>query len=299
ASYFFGCLMSVKPKQNIPRLIAVIFISLVAWIIFSTAMPSVNALTIIRKYIPPGEQFEFDGIRVTAGHAPKNTVGAGNLVEVFDAAADSWERAIKDEHTVTIQFGWSPIPVGNGVHNVRFQTGIPNRVTEAIVYVDNDGSTRWFLDPTPQEHSEYQTVIECFVALGGGPVNSGYVLSGHSASAQALDLLTIAKHEIGHSIALSTWNYLWVTKQADRGILVNPPRPFSGSLIPVNSGGHLRLLGALMDSSLLPGQRKHISVVDVLAIAEVGEFIDLNLDPETNPIANSDLDKEKARPGCG
>jgi hypothetical protein len=255
-------------------------------------------MTIIRKHIPSGEQFEFDGILVTAGPAPQNIVGAGHLVEVFNAAADSWERAIGDDHIVTIQFGWSPIPVGNAVHNVRFQSGIPNRVTEAIVYFDNDGSTRWFLDPTPQEHSEYPTVIECSAALGGGRVNSGYVLSD-SSSAQALDLLTIAKHEIGHSIALSTWNYLWVTKRADRGILVNPPRPFSGTLIPVNSGGHIRLLGALMDSSLFPAQRKLISVVDVLAIAEMGEFIDLTLDPEVTPTANSDQDKEKSRPGCG
>ena len=66
------------------------------------------ALTIIRQHIPSGQSFEFDGLQVTAGSAPTNTIGEGNLSEVFQAAADSWEQAIQDDHTVTIQFGWSP-----------------------------------------------------------------------------------------------------------------------------------------------------------------------------------------------
>jgi hypothetical protein len=291
--------MSVKPKQILFPLEPTIFFALVSWIIFSIGTPSVTAMVVIRKYIPPGEQFEFDGIQVIAGQAPSSIAGGGNLVDLFNAAASSWEQAIRDDHKVTIQFGWSPIPIAQGVHNVRFQTGIPNRVTEAIVYFDNDGSTRWFLDPTPQEHSEYSTMIECFVDLGGGRLNSGYVLSGNGASSQALDLLTIAKHEIGHSIALSPWNYMWVMKQAEQGIHVNSPRPFPGTLIPINRGGHLRLLGALMDSSLLPGQRKLISVVDVLAIAELGEFVDVNLHPDNYPDHSSDQDQENSSPGCG
>jgi hypothetical protein len=35
-----------------------------------------------------------------------------------------------------------------------------------------------------------------------------------------------------------------------------------------------------MDRSLLPGQRKLISVIDLLVIAEMGEFSDLNLNPD-------------------
>jgi hypothetical protein len=239
-----------------------------------------TALTIIREYIPPGEPFEFNGLQVKAGKPPMNTVGGGNLVETFNAAADSWERVIQDDHIVTIQFGWSSIPLGGGVHNVRVQRGTPNRVIKAIVYFDNDGSTVWFLDPTPDEHGEFSTVVECYTDLGGGRLNSGRILSGEIGSAQALDFLTIAKHEIGHSLGFSAWNYEWVSKNADQGIHVNPPRPFPGSVIPVDTEAHLGLHGALMDRSLLPGQRKLISVVDLMAIAEMGEFIDLNINPE-------------------
>jgi hypothetical protein len=242
--------------------------------------PSAMALTIIRQHIPPGEPFEFDGLHIKAGLASNNSIGEGSLIEVFHAAADIWEQAIKDDHTVTIQFGWSPLPLGGGVHYVRSQSGPPNRVTEAIIYFDNNGSTVWFLDSTPYKHSEYSTLVECYTDTKEGRVNSGRVLSGDISSPRALDLLTIAKHEIGHALGLSTWNAQWISKNAAKGIRLTSPRPYSGFVIPIDIEGHLRLHGALMDRSLLPGQRKLISVIDVLVIAEMGEFSDLNLNPD-------------------
>lgn len=262
-------------RLNVPILVMVI-----TGILFAVVTPPVSALTIIRKYVAPGEQFESVGAQVTAGQPPTNTVGGGNLVDVFNAAADAWERTIRDDHTVTIQFGWSPIPLGSGVHNVLSQGGVPNRVINAIVFFDNDRSTTWFLDPTPRENSEYPTVTECFTSFGGGRVNSGRVLSSGVGAAQALDLLTIAKHEIGHVVGLSTWNMRWASKKADQGIFINAPRPFPGSMIPTGTQAHLTVAGALMDGALVTGQRKLISVVDVLVIAEMGEFVDLHLNPE-------------------
>ena len=91
-------------------------ILLTLWIGTWTALsiPSAMALTIIRKPIPSGEPFQFDGLQVKAGAAPTRTIGDGNLIQIVNAAADAWEQVIKDEHTVTIQFGWSPLPVGGG-----------------------------------------------------------------------------------------------------------------------------------------------------------------------------------------
>jgi hypothetical protein len=262
------------------------------------ATPSAMALTIIRQHIPPREPFEFDGLQVKAGSAPTNTIGEGNLVEIFHAAADIWEQAIKDDHTVTIQYGWSPLPLGGGIHNVRSQSGPPNRVTEAIVYFDNNGSTVWFLDSTPQEHLEYSTLVKCYTDTKKGRVNSGRVLSGDIASPRALDLLTIAKHEIGHALGLSTWNAQWISKNADQGLRLTAPRPYSEFVVPIDTEGHLRLHGALMDPSLLPIQRKLISVIDLLVIAEMGEFSDLNLNPDEYKTGNAHENTGKTETSC-
>ena len=83
------------------------------------------ALTIIRQHIPPGEPFEFDGLHVKAGPAPTNTIGGGSLVDLFHAAADMWEQAMKDDHTVTIQFGWSPLPLGGEFTTFGRKAGHP------------------------------------------------------------------------------------------------------------------------------------------------------------------------------
>ena len=274
-------------KQISLRLNSLIFLLLVTGILVAVARHPASALTIIREYIPPGESFEFDGFQITAGKPPATLVGNGSIIEVFDAAANSWENAIGDDHTVTIQFGWSPLPIGAGIHNVRSQGGSPNRITEAVVYFDNDGSTVWFLDSTPGEHSEYSIAVTCYADLGTGRLNSGRILSKKMNAVQALDFLTIAKHEIGHALGLSTWNYEWEVKNAEEGIQITKPRPFAESVIPTDSGGHLRLHGALMDQVLLPRQRKLMSVADVLAIAEMGEFTDLNLTPEEYSSHNS------------
>lgn len=290
--------MSASEKPSAPCL--KFWIILALWIggVCALATPSAMALTIIRQHIPPGEPFEFDGLQVKAGPAPTNTIGEGNLVEVFHAAADIWEQAIKDDHTLTIQFGWSPLPLGGGVHYVRSQSGLPNRVTGAIVYFDNNGSTLWFLDSTPHEHSEYPTLVECYTDTKEGRINSGHVLSGGIGSPRALDLLTIAKHEIGHAIGFSTWNAQWIWKNAAQGIRLTTPRPFSEFIVPIDTEGHLRLHGALMDHSLLPGQRKLISVIDVLVIAEMGEFSDLKLNPEKYKTSNSYKDTGKTETSC-
>jgi len=272
--------MSASKKPTVSRL--KVWLLLALWIggMCTLATPSAMGLTINRQHIPSGEPFEFNGLQVKAGPSPTNTIGKGDLVQIFNAAADIWEQAIKDDHTVTIQFGWSPLPLGGGIHNVVSQSGLPNRVTEAIIYFDNNGSTVWFLDSTPYKHSEYSTLVECYTDTKEGRVNSGHVLSGNIGSPRALDLLTIAKHEIGHALGLSTWNAQWTWKNAAQGISLTSPRPFSGFVIPIDTEGHLRLHGALMDRSLLPGQRKLLSVIDVLVIAEMGEFSDLNLHPD-------------------
>ena len=48
----------------------------------------------------------------------------------------------------------------------------------------------------------------------------------------------------------------------------------------------------------MPDQRKLISVIDVLVIAEMGEFSDLNLNPEEYKTSNAHEDTSKTETSC-
>ena len=47
--------------------------------------------------------------RIPGGKPQATAIGGGNLEDIFNAAADHWEHAIRDEHTVLLHFGWSPV----------------------------------------------------------------------------------------------------------------------------------------------------------------------------------------------
>src|SRR5262245_48903282 len=55
------------------------------------------------------------------------SVGGGNIVDIFNAAASTWEAAIADPVQLTIDYGWGPDP--GGYHYLLEQGGTPNRET--------------------------------------------------------------------------------------------------------------------------------------------------------------------------
>ena len=217
----------------------------------------------------------------TGGSAPGNAAGSGSLIDIFNAAANWWENAILDSHTVTIDFSWASLGGGTlGAHNLLAQGGTPNRETAGGIRFDNDESSLWFLDPTPDDNSEYATFAETSADLGGGPVNTGRVFTSPVGSATGrFDLLSIATHEIGHALGLSNANTSFQAENADLDIDVTGPRPFPGTVIPTVLGAHIDIDTALMYPFFSAGERKMQSGVDMLANAEIGEFNKIVLNP--------------------
>lgn len=242
------------------------------------AVAPASALTLVREFI--------------GGEPQPVAVGEGNLVDIFNEAADQWERAILDPHVVTLRFGWAP--VGGGSHELLAQGGIPNRETAGLILFNNDFDLqhfRWFLDPTPHLNEEYLSYRESSLALGGENINSGRIFSEAVGAANSglthIDLLSSALHEIGHSLGMSNTNTAFISESVDGDIDIVSPRPFPGSTVPLafNNFGvdshpdpNAIPFGPVMGSQA-PDQRQLLTELDIVMIAQLGSFEEIRLNP--------------------
>src|SRR5579862_572534 len=202
----------------------------------------------------------------TGGTPPPNVSGGGDIITIFNQAADYWEMAFPDPNqdwTVEFTYGWGA--VGDGDVNpdralsaqFTLQTagGDPLRVQSGLIRFLNDGSVGWFADPTPATNSAYS-----FVQPEGGLapffreprdlyLNNGIVFQNpiNPDAANHLDLLTIAMHEIGHRL----------------GLLQSPP--------DFESPPDIEITDAVSPRNRL-SIRQFPSVKDILAIASISQF---------------------------
>ena len=236
----------------------------------------------------------------TAGSAP-TMAGSGNLTSIFDAAADWWELAYHDpngdgsDFTLAIEYKWAALSGTTlGVHSLQSEGGSPHRETSALIRFDNDGSSNWFADATPYENSEYNNYAEFGNDFGGGLLNTGRVFYGATGDAAGnYDLFTVALHEIGHALGLSSANNAFVAENGDLDIDVTAggwDGGYAGSVLNTRNGAHLgnasdstdnvRYTDALMYPSVSSSRRKYGSAMDILANAQISKWHNPNFNPQ-------------------
>jgi PEP-CTERM motif len=222
------------------------------------------------------------------------TFGGGNIDTIFRAAASAWEQAIRDDFTVTLNYGWGSSP--GGTHQLLVQGGSPNRELVGEIRVNaqvfNDGSfVQLFLDPTPFTNEEFTTFFERTQDFGGGTVNVERRYSGADGISVPLfqDLFSIMAHEIGHGLGISNANTSFITEAADVNITVTGPLPFAGTIIPlatnnlgVTSHFDSSITGPVM-TGLFFNDRQLPSDLDVLANVQLSGFRNLNLQTVPEP----------------
>lgn len=274
-------------RSNLLKLAA---IGSVVWLAFA---PVAQALTIIDRYIPAGEALTGIGM---AGEAPQLVSGAGTLPNVFRAAAHYWERAIRDDFTVTVNFGWFPTAPISPVafHQGNTIAGTPVRQTEGSIAFSNDGLLPMFLDATPLDHVEFGPQIAAHADLGGGPINIlRERLPLDVAAVDAVDILSVAIHELGHALGLVGWPYF--TTEAADGAINLTMAGYEGTAIPL-MGTHLRVTGPATSGFSRPlGYRRLLTDLDVLAVSQVSQFENFLLPPASDFNGDWNVDVQDLR----
>ncbi|GBE47209.1 hypothetical protein BMS3Bbin12_00364 [bacterium BMS3Bbin12] len=213
---------------------------------------------------------------------PSSAKGGGNLTDIFDTAIDYWEKAIPSSGSVRILTGWGTL--GPNVlastftfsHKSSYYHYPPNYVN---IEFNNSNSANWswFLDPTPTGNSEYSTFTSSSADLGGGIVNTGRVFTGaNGAAAGNYDLLSVALHEIGHALGF--------TPSSGTNVVVAGPLPDVGTSIRTTTGGHIDIETAELYYSLPPSERKLLTGVDILGVAQLAGYRTVDLNPVPVPL---------------
>lgn len=222
------------------------------------------------------------------------------LHDVIEAAASIWEDIVETSHTLNINYWWDDLDDSTiGLHNLTAQSG--GRETAGNIRFDTLSTSgtarRYYFDPTPFDDSEFDMQQTLWRDMSAGQQTDffngtaqdtfevgyqGTAFAGSVADARlGFDLLTVALHEIGHALGMSSANDATVAETGDGDYDFSTA--FTGGVAlasEVADGGNIAHLDCgfcLMFPSVSTGLRSGVSTTDALSSASGADWGVLDL----------------------
>ena len=264
--------------------------------LIAACSPSASALDIVLDF------------RDTITDSPSFDPDGSALVSIMTEAANVWEDIIQDDHTLEIDFWWDDLSATTlALHQLTGQSG--GRETSANIRFDtmtSGGERPWFLDPTPNLDEEFTLHQTLYRDLSSSSQSAGFSTDAPSVlevgyrglanidspALATFDLLSVALHEIGHALGMSSSNFSTIAETSDNDY-DSPPSLLDGTSAGIKVASstniaHLALSNSLLFSFTASSARTRPSATDVLAMAAPSDWADVDL-PRKDFLSGTDF----------
>lgn len=241
---------------------------------------------------------------------PLEDPNGARLRAIVEHAAAEWTDIVEDNHTIELRYFYGDemaVPSQTAVAQTLSATSDGRRtlVGELIFYNERD----WYWDLTPSTDSEFAMAATLLGDLSPSEQSAGYVQTGtpipqlevgyrgqasDPAVLDKIDLLSTARHEIGHHMGVTGAPQLsYISTEAADGDYDFPASLLSGRRGAVKTFGaslnppiifeaHLEAADPLMSGQgTARGIRRDITEADVYAAASIGNWTQIDLPRKT------------------
>ncbi|MEM1099687.1 MAG: hypothetical protein AAGH92_12975, partial [Planctomycetota bacterium] len=234
--------------------------------------------------------------RAPLSNEPSVDSDGSRLAAIIDAAAGYYEDRIGDNHRLEVEFAYFDFGSTANLGSTMLFAESGGRVTEVFLRVAKHpagSGNNWYYDANPSDSSEYGMAVTRVGDLSGAQrsdgfrgdvpdtLEAGYTGFGTGSAAGQRDLYTVVLHELGHALGLLSNASAAQSEAADGdydfrtdqlGGRSGAVRTVSGTV------NHLRPTTTVMWDTYTAGQRRLPSATDVLAIAAVADYTQIDLE---------------------